>query len=194
MKQVNNMLSKEDGELLIKVAREAIKTYLENKKVMEPPRVPPHLREKRGVFVTLNKNGDLRGCIGFPEPIKPLIDGVVGAAIAAATSDPRFPPVTLNELKEIQIEISVLTKPEPIKVKDPKEYPKMIKIGQDGLILERGFYKGLLLPQVAVEWGFDEEEFLCNTCLKAGLPPDCWYDQETKVYKFQAQIFQEKPP
>ncbi|MBC7090237.1 MAG: TIGR00296 family protein, partial [Methanobacteriaceae archaeon] len=72
------------------------------------------------------------------------------------------------------------------------EYPKRIKVGVDGLIIEKGPYKGLLLPQVAVEWGFDEEEFLCNTCLKAGLPPDCWYDQETKVYKFQAQIFQEK--
>ncbi|BAW31629.1 MAG TPA: TIGR00296 family protein [Methanothermobacter sp.] len=186
------MLSKEDGELLIKVARKAIKTYLENKMKIEPPMVPSHLKEKRGVFVTLNKNGDLRGCIGFPEPIKPLIDGVIEAAIAAATSDPRFPPVTLDELNKIRIEVSVLTKPEPIEVEDPREYPKMIKVGKDGLIIERGFYKGLLLPQVAIEWGFDEEEFLCNTCLKAGLPPDCWYDNETKIYKFQAQIFHEK--
>lgn len=187
------MLSKEDGKLLIKVARKAIKKYLENNRKIEPPRVPSHLREKRGVFVTLNKNEDLRGCIGFPEPIKPLVDAVIEAVIAAATSDPRFHPVTVDELEKIQIEVSVLTKPELIKVKDPREYPKMIKVGLDGLIIERGFYKGLLLPQVAVEWGFDEEEFLCNTCLKAGLPPDCWYDKETKVYKFQAQIFQEKP-
>ncbi|BDH79143.1 MAG TPA: TIGR00296 family protein [Methanothermobacter sp.] len=186
------MLSKEDGRLLIKVARKAIRTYLEEGRIMDPPRVPSHLREKMGVFVTLNKNGDLRGCIGFPEPIKPLIEGVIEAAVASATSDPRFRPVTLEEFEEIQIEVSVLTKPEPIKVKDPREYPERIKVGVDGLIIEKGPYKGLLLPQVAVEWGFDEEEFLCNTCLKAGLPPDCWYDQDTRVYKFQAQIFQEK--
>ncbi|MDI3484079.1 MAG: uncharacterized protein PWQ74_666 [Methanobacteriaceae archaeon] len=186
------MLSKEDGRLLIKTARKAIKTYLEKGKIINPPMVPSHLKDKMGVFVTLNKNGDLRGCIGFPEPIKPLIEGVIEAAVASATSDPRFHPVTADELDKIQIEVSVLTKPELIKVKDPREYPKRIKVGVDGLIIEKGPYKGLLLPQVAVEWGFDEEEFLCNTCLKAGLPPDCWYDQETKVYKFQAQIFQEK--
>lgn len=186
------MLSKEDGRLLIKIARKAIRTYLEKGRIIDPPMVPFHLKEKMGVFVTLNKNGDLRGCIGFPEPIKPLIEGVIEAAIASATSDPRFHPVTVEEFDKIQIEVSVLTKPEPIKVKDPREYPKRIKVGVDGLIIEKGLHKGLLLPQVAVEWGFDEEEFLCNTCLKAGLPPDCWYDEDTRIYKFQAQIFQER--
>ncbi len=185
------MLSNEDGQLLIKFAREAIKKYVKENGIIEPARAPEHLKGKRGVFVTLNKDSELRGCIGFPDPIKPLINGVIEAAIAAATSDPRFPPVTLDELNEIEIEVSVLTKPELIKVDDPTKYPEMIKVGRDGLIIEKGFHKGLLLPQVATEWGYDEEEFLCSTCMKAGLPPDCWYDPETKVYRFQAQIFNE---
>jgi len=125
----------------------------------------------------------LRGCIGYCEPIKPLVNAIIEVAISAATSDPRFPPVKLSEMDKINLEISVLSKPELVEVKNPQEYLEKIKVGLDGLIVENGFNKGLLLPQVPVEWKWDEEEFLCNTCMKAGLPADCWYDRETQIEK-----------
>jgi len=102
--------------------------------------------------------------------------------------------MTFDELDHVVFEVSVLTPPEPIKVENPSEYPSKIKIGRDGLIVERGFFKGLLLPQVPVEWRWDEEEFLCQCCMKAGLPPDCWLVKETKIYRFQAIIFEELSP
>ncbi|MGC9516819.1 MAG: TIGR00296 family protein [Methanomicrobiales archaeon] len=187
------MLSEEDGKLLLKVARDAIKSYLKNNLVIEPPQnIPIVLKEKMGTFVTIHKKGDLRGCIGYPEPVKPLINAVIDSAISAATGDPRFPPMGLDELDVVDLELSVLTKPEKVEVDHPPEYVEKIKVGEDGLIIEKGFNKGLLLPQVPVEWEWDAEEFLTNTCLKAGLRPDCWFDPETEVYNFQAQIFQEK--
>lgn len=185
-------LSRDEGRILVKIARMAIEEHLRGSETLRiPDDLPDVLREKRGVFVTLEKNGNLRGCIGYPEPVKPLIDALVEAAISAATGDPRFPPVKPEELDDIEIEVSVLTPPEPIEVENPAEYPRLIRVGVDGLIVERGWARGLLLPQVATEWGWDSEEFLCNTCMKAGLPPDCFYDPETRVYRFQAQIFHE---
>ncbi|ADP78049.1 AMMECR1 domain protein [Methanothermus fervidus DSM 2088] len=187
------MLSEEEGEFLIKLARKSIEEYVKNGKKIDPPKeLPKSLTEKRGVFVTLKKNGELRGCIGYPEPIKPLAEATIDSAISSATSDPRFPPLKPAELKEISIEVSVLTKPKLVEVENPQEYLKKIKIGKDGIIVEKGFNKGLLLPQVPVEQNWDVEEFLCNACMKAGLPPDCWFDSETRIYKFQAQIFEEK--
>ncbi len=192
------MISEEDGKFLLELARESIITYLKEKKILSPPlETPESLKETMGAFVTLNKRGkirgksELRGCIGYSEPIKPLVNAVIEVAISAATSDPRFPPVKLSEMDKINLEISVLSKPELVKVKNPSEYLEKIKVGLDGLIVENSFNKGLLLPQVPVEWEWDEEEFLCNTCMKAGLPADCWYDLDTKIYSFQAQIFQE---
>jgi len=91
-------------------------------------------------------------------------------------------------------EVSVLTPPQPVKVKKPKDYPSKIKVGQDGLMVEKGYYKGLLLPQVPIEWRWDEEEFLCQCCIKAGLPPDSWLLEGTTIYKFQAIIFEEAFP
>ena len=93
----------------------------------------------------------------------------------------------------MQIEVSVLTPPEPIEG-PPHERPKKIKVGRDGLIVKKGIYSGLLLPQVPIEWGWDEEEFLSETCWKAGLPPDCWLDGDTEVYRFTAEIFEEEHP
>jgi hypothetical protein len=193
------MLSEEDGKFLLELARESIVTYLKEKKILSPPlETPESLKEIMGAFVTLNKRGkfrgkgELRGCIGYCEPIKPLVNAIIEVSISAATSDPRFPPVKLSEIDKISLEISVLSKPEILEVKNPSEYLEKIKVGLDGLIVENGFNKGLLLPQVPVEWEWDEEEFLCNTCMKAGLPADCWYDRETKIYSFQAQIFHEK--
>jgi len=108
--------------------------------------------------------------------------------------DPRFPPLEIDELDRIIIEVTVLTKPEVIKVDDPKDYVEHIKIGRDGLIVEQGFYKGLLLPQVPVEQGWDKEEYLSHTCMKAGLMPDAWFDKSTKIYRFSGQIFTETVP
>jgi uncharacterized protein (TIGR00296 family) len=192
-------LSDEEGVFLVKLARRAVEENLRDGKIISPPEnVSPNLLEKRGVFVTINSVIDgergLRGCIGFPYPVYPLVRAVIEAAVESATRDPRFPSMTLQELSQVVFEVSVLTEPELIKVDSPREYPSKIKIGEDGLIVERGFYKGLLLPQVPVEWGWDEEEFLCQCCLKAGMPPDCWLLKGTKIYKFQAIIFEETSP
>ncbi|MBC7219016.1 MAG: TIGR00296 family protein [Hadesarchaea archaeon] len=188
------MLTLDEGTILVRTARQAIATYLRSGKVLPRPKVPSKLLEPGGVFVTLTKNGELRGCIGHPMPTMPLIDALIDSAISAATRDPRFPPVNLNELQEIEIEVSVLTKPEVLKAEHPKEYPKLIKIGRDGLIVEGMGGAGLLLPQVAVEYNWDAEEFLSNTCIKAGLMPDCWLERGIRISKFSAQVFCECKP
>lgn len=191
-KPKTNLLSNEGGETLLKIARKTIETYLNEKRILEVPEdIDENLKEFRGVFVTLEEKGDLRGCIGYPEPVMPLIEALIDAAISAATRDPRFPPVTLREFDDITVEVSVLTKPEIITVENPKEYIEKVEIGRDGLIVEMGPYKGLLLPQVAVEWCWLAEEFLSNTCMKAGLQPDCWLADDVKIYKFHSQIFNE---
>ncbi|MCD6127922.1 MAG: TIGR00296 family protein [Methanomicrobia archaeon] len=184
------MFTLEEGEELVRIARENIETYLSSGRRINLKDVKEKYRKKMGVFVTLNKDGELRGCIGYPRPVLPLIDALLDVSISAAVRDPRFPPVTLKEMEKITVEITILTPPELIKCK-PKDYPKNIKIGRDGLIVEKGFFSGLLLPQVAVEWNWNEEEFLSNTCLKAGLPMDAWLDPDTRVYRFQGQIFYE---
>jgi len=188
------MLSLEEGTLLVKTARKTIETYLRDGRILPRPRVPSKLLEPRGVFVTLTKQGELRGCIGHPLPTMPLIDALIDSAISAATRDPRFPPVTPEELAEIEIEVSVLSKPETVKVSHPKEYPRHIEIGRDGLIVEGMGCAGLLLPQVAVEYGWDAEEFLSNACMKAGLMPDCWLEKGVRISKFSAQVFSERKP
>ncbi len=186
------MISNEEGEFLVRLARSAIESYLNNKTILNVPEdTPDTLKDEMGAFVTLNSNGQLRGCIGYPEPIKPLVNAVIEVAISAAIQDPRFPPVSPEELDNIDVEVSVLTKPELIEVNKPSEYPEKINVGDDGLIVESNFCRGLLLPQVAVEWRWDEEDFLSNTCMKAGLNSDCWLDPEVKIYKFQGQIFKE---
>jgi uncharacterized protein (TIGR00296 family) len=196
-------LSIEEGKLLIKIAREAIKEYISSKKEINPPRdIPKILDEKRGVFVTLYKEQpkELRGCIGFPYPTLPLITATIKAAISSATKDFRFHvpygpgPVTIKELESIILEISVLTKPEIIKVNSPKEYLHSIKIGTDGLIVEHGMASGLYLPQVPVEQKWNCEQYLSFCSQKAGLLADTWLDKNTKIYKFQAQIFSEETP
>jgi uncharacterized protein (TIGR00296 family) len=192
-------LSDEEGEFLIKLARNTVKTYLEKGDILKPPKeTPKKLFEKCGVFVTINslRNGEkeLRGCIGYPYPTSPLVEAVIDSAINASTQDPRFEPMTLKELNKTVFEVSVLTPPEQVDVKDPKEYMSKIKVGEDGLIVEKGYCKGLLLPQVPVEWNWCEEEFLCQCCMKAGLPPDSWLTKGSKIYKFRAIIFEEEKP
>jgi uncharacterized protein (TIGR00296 family) len=154
--------------------------------------------EHCGVFVTINsltaKDKDLRGCIGYPYPTHALVQAVIDNAVNAATEDPRFDPMKQNELDHVVFEVSVLTPPEPVNVANPKEYLKQVKVGEHGLIVEKGFYRGLLLPQVPVEWGWCEEDFLCQCCIKAGLPPDAWLSKGTKIYRFTAIVFEEESP
>ncbi len=185
-------LNEKDGQYLINLAREAIEIYLDKQiKIDVPSECPKHLKENLGVFVTLNKNQNLRGCIGYPEPVIPLIQATINAAISAAVFDYRFPKLRSDELEDIQIELTVLTKPELIDT--PKEeYLDNIIIGEDGLIVEMGFSRGLLLPQVATENNMNAEEFLSHTCLKAGLSPNSWIEDDIKLYKFHGQIFHEK--
>lgn len=192
-------LTDEEGKFLINLARNTVKQYLETSKVPEPPKdTPKKLFEYCGVFVTINsvRQSDkaLRGCIGYPYPTSPLVEAVIDSAINAATGDPRFEPLSAKELAQVVFEVSVLTPPELVEVKNPKEYLTKIKVGQDGLIVEKGPYKGLLLPQVPVEWGWCEEEFLCQCCMKAGVPPDSWLTKDSKVHKFRAIIFDEEIP
>jgi uncharacterized protein (TIGR00296 family) len=192
-------LTHQEGEFLVKLARQTAQTYLQTHKVAQPPKdTPKKLFEKCGVFVTINTmHGSekmLRGCIGYPYPTNPLIEAVIDSAINASTQDPRFEPMNQGELGSVVFEVSVLTPPEQVQTDDPKEYVKNIKVGEDGLIIESGYHKGLLLPQVPIEWGWGEEEFLCECCMKAGLPPDSWLNKRTKLYKFKAIIFEEETP
>ena len=192
-------LSDEEGKFLIHLARNTVKGFLETGKILKPPeKTPQKLFEKCGVFVTINSvNGrrkNLRGCIGYPYPTSPLVEAVIDNAINAATQDPRFEPLEITDLDHVVFEVSVLTPPEPVNVDKPEEYIKEIKVGEHGLIVEKGAYKGLLLPQVPVEWGWCEEEFLCQCCVKAGLPPDTWLTKGAKIYRFSAIVFEEETP
>ncbi|MEW6328728.1 MAG: TIGR00296 family protein [Candidatus Micrarchaeota archaeon] len=190
------MLSAEDGKYLVGLARKSIESYFARREPARGDDAPARLKEKRGVFVTLETfpERELRGCIGYPEPIKELARAVAECAVNSAVGDPRFPPMKSGELNEIVVEISVLTVPELIRVNNPREYAGRIKVGVDGLIIEYGYYSGLLLPQVPVEWKWSESEFLCHVCEKAGLPVDFWLQRGAKLYRFQAQIFSELEP
>jgi len=183
------MISLKDAEKLIKYCRKVIEKKLKGKDIDELK----EFNEKLGVFVTLYRKGMLRGCIGYPEPIYSLNKGIKEAAINAAFSDPRFLSMrSIEEMKDTEIEISILTKPKLITVKDQKEYADKIEIGKDGLIVKTRFASGLLLPQVASENNWDPEEFLGQTCMKGRLDFTAWLDSKIKIYKFQAQIFKEK--
>ncbi len=184
-------LTLEEGRKAVKLARKAIEEYLANRKIIKE-RLEGVFSQKRGVFTTLIKHGELRGCIGFPYPIKRLDEAIIESAISAAVDDPRFEPVRLREMNEIIVEITILTEPEKINAK-PQDLPKFVEIGKHGLLVKKGLFSGLLLPQVAVEFGFDSEEFLSQTCMKAGLSPDCWLTG-AEVYRFEGQIFKEVEP
>jgi AmmeMemoRadiSam system protein A len=169
---------------LLKLAREALFLHLEGGKA---PRIDVEegvLKEKRGAFVTLKREEELRGCIGYPLPHDPLYLTVIEAAVMAATQDHRFPAVTLDELPDIRIEISVLTLPR--KIDDISE----VIIGEHGIIVTQGLSRGLLLPQVPVEWDWDRDTFLRHGCLKAGLEEDAW-EKGAEIQVFSAQVFSE---
>jgi len=177
-----------DGERtrLLHLARQTIEDCIEGKKTAREEGGSGALKEKRGVFVSLHKKGRLRGCIGCLEGRKPLLEEVREMARSAAFEDPRFSPLRREEMKDLDIEISVLT---PLKeIKDIKE----IEVGTHGIYMTRGFFSGLLLPQVATQYGWDRETFLEETCRKAGLPAQAWKDKKTRIYIFSAEIFAEK--
>jgi hypothetical protein len=183
------MFSLEQGKELIKLARKAVESKKVEKKFNKDFKI------KKGVFVTIESfpEKELRGCIGFPYANLKIGEAVQSAAISAAYEDMRFPPLENNELNRIVFEISVLTEPELIKVKNSKEYFEKIKAGKDGLILQNGPFAGLFLPQVWKQIP-KTEEFLENLCFKANLTPDYIHDKGTKIWKFGAQIFAEEKP
>ncbi|HUS78581.1 MAG TPA: TIGR00296 family protein [Patescibacteria group bacterium] len=191
-------LSQVEGEYIVRLARGAIEAVLGAGEAVNTDEASVKLREECGVFVTLNKveggSHSLRGCIGFPYPVKPLVEAIADSAVSAALRDPRFPPVEVGEMDEIVVEVSVLTPPEVIEVASPEGYPEQVEVGRDGLIVARRDNRGLLLPQVPVEWGWDAEEFLSQCCIKAWLPPDAWLLPGTEISKFRAIIFAEVSP
>jgi AmmeMemoRadiSam system protein A len=183
------MTDEEKGELL-RIARHSIRRALGvGMDVPEPQRSPRpagRLAEPGGAFVTLHLQGRLRGCIGYVLSAQPVADVVEEVAVKAALQDPRFPPVTRGEVSQLQIEISLLTP--MVQVRSPEE----IEVGRDGLMLELGGRRGLLLPQVATEHGWEREEFLENTAWKAGLPRDAWKDPKAHIFRFAAEIIEER--
>ena len=191
----NQKISKEDGEILVKAARKTIIEFLQN----NSKNSLGHEFEKKfsfpsGIFVTLSKNDNLRGCIGYPLPSQSLAKGLIDASLSAAFEDPRFNAVTIDELDSITFEVTILTPPQVITVNNPLEYPSKIKIGRDGLIVKHSFYSGLLLPQVPKEYGWNEKEFLEHTCEKAGLDKNIWKSGEVEISKFEGIIFKEVEP
>ena len=188
-------LSLDEGRFLVRLARRAIEHYFQTHKVLQrPDEFPEILEEKRGVFVTLNVYPDkrLRGCIGYPLAYEPLIDATISSAVSAAFSDPRFTPLTKSELDKVVVEVSVLSPMIPLD--KSKRYEKQIKIGRDGLFIVCGSNSGLLLPQVPVEWHWNEREFLSEICIKARLAPDCYENSLCDLYRFSGQIFEEESP
>jgi AmmeMemoRadiSam system protein A len=180
------MMSSQERAALLAIARGAIETSLGMAcaESADAGRVPDC---RAGAFVTLHANGELRGCIGHIENDRPLSDVVASCAVSAATSDPRFPPLSAAEMPHLSIEISVLRPPEVVNRAED------IEIGRHGLLVESGWRRGLLLPQVAPEWGWDAASFVAHTCRKAGLPPDAWPRGGATLYRFEAEVFGEEP-
>ena len=188
------LLTNNEGGMAVHLARDTIESFLDDAVITKLSDVdlPDIFNKKRGVFVTLTKQGMLRGCIGYPYPMSELGNAIIDSAISAAVRDPRFPQVMPHEMDDITVEVTVLTQPQLIDASS-QELPGMIEIGRHGLIVKEGYNQGLLLPQVAPENDFDEVEFLDHTCLKAGLSPDAW-QKGAEVYCFEGQIFKESVP
>ena len=188
------MFKSEEGKKIVKYAREVIEAILNNQ-IINKTNFENFFNEKLGVFVTIHTypSHNLRGCIGIPRPIMSLKNSISEAS-KSVIKDPRFPPLMKDELNKIIIEVTILTNPEKIIVSKPEDYFKEINIGKDGLIIEKGFNSGLLLPQVPIEQGWNIKEYLSNICLKAGLYPDSWMNSDAILYKFSGQIFTELNP
>lgn len=181
------MLSQEQRNQLLRIARESIEAAVHGRRrAIELAAYDEELRRPSGAFVSLHTSGgDLRGCIGTIHPVAPLCEAVSSSAVSAATRDPRFHPVRGDELPSLQIEISVMSPIVRVGTIDE------ITVGRDGLIITRGGRAGLLLPQVATEYGWDRETFLRHTCAKAGLPHDAWRSAGCRIERFSAEVFSE---
>lgn len=180
------MLTQEEKKKLINIARESIKAYFDGRKRVEFEVEDKVLHRKMGAFVTIKLSGALCGCIGNIVGSKPLYQTVSEMALQAAFFDPRFLPLKEEEYNDISLEISVLSELEKI------DDVEVVKPGEHGLLIRQGVYSGLLLPQVATEYNWDREEFLCQTCLKAGLPERAWCQEHTEIYIFTAEVFGDK--
>jgi AmmeMemoRadiSam system protein A len=180
-------LSSDDGLALVEIARRAIASAILEKSILDFPPCPAALSEHRGAFVSLYRGGNLRGCVGQVESPGPLADVVARAAISAALHDTRFPPISAEEVATLEIEISVLSAPERI-------LPEAIVAGRHGLLVVRGSFRGLLLPQVATERKWSGQRLLEETCIKAGLARDAWREPTTEVFGFAAEVYSEKGP
>lgn len=196
---MDHAYSDDEGTYLVRLARQTVDIYVNSKaKPNIPNDVSPNLEEKSGVFVTLNvlegAHIRLRGCIGRPYPTQPLVEATVDSAIDAAAHDPRFRPVSPEELDQIIVELSVLTPPRRLEYSNPDELLSLVMVGRDGLIASRGMMRGLLLPQVAAEYNWDARTFLEHTCNKAGFHRNLWNDPDTEFKAFQAEIFGETAP
>ena len=178
-------LSHDDQVFLLGLARRTLEARFAGRPLPSPAPTGEVLHENRGAFVTLTIEGDLRGCIGHIVGVEALWQAVRSNAIAAAFEDPRFPPLSEDELARVLIEISALT---PLRDVDPAE----VVVGRDGVLIARGSFRGVLLPQVAVEQGWDRDTFLDRACRKAGLESGCWRDRETSVSTFTAEVFREE--
>ena len=192
-------LSFEEGEFLVKLARRSVEAYLTRGERIKPPEnTPDRLRRLGAAFVTITtyygpESRELRGCIGYIFPVKSLVETVIDVAIEAAVNDPRFPPMNQNELDEVTFEVTVLGPLEPLP-DNPEERPKSFTIGRHGLFAKKGIMQGVLLPEVPVEYLWDEETFLAETCVKAGMPPSCWLDPSVEFYRFSGRDWREKEP
>ena len=176
-------LTDNEKQILLATARESISSKLENRNP-DYPKAEKGLLEPLGSFVTLHIDGKLRGCIGHMLPVRALIEDIKILAKESAFHDPRFPTLSLKELEQIDIEISVLS---PLTISSPDK----IIVGKHGIIMKNGYNSGVLLPQVPTEQGWNREEFLSNTCRKAGMQNDCWKDPNTQIETFTAVIFGE---
>lgn len=178
--------SADEKRALLHLARASIGRSLGEQTSVPEGLRSAQLNEPRGVFVTLRTEGELRGCIGFVEGRFPLQEAVCEVAVKAATEDPRFLPVTRRELDDVELEISVLSPLEPV------ESVEEIVVGTHGVMVDAGYTRGLLLPHVATEYGWDREEFLNHSCLKAGLPPSRWREPGLRIYTFTTETFSDK--
>ena len=186
-------INEKEGKALVKLARASIEEYLKEGKIIDLKEIPFESWKKLGAsFVTLENrlSGNLRGCIGSIIPIRPLYKDVIRNSIAAATEDPRFRPLSLFELPETRIKVSILSYPEPVPYTDPKDLLEKIEPMKDGLILKYGNFQGTFLPDV---WEDLPEKtlFLSNLCLKAGLPADCWINLPVEIYRYRTKVFSE---
>ncbi len=193
-------VSLEEGVILVKLARKAVEEKLLNNRIITPPKNLPEKFYRPGMtfttIETLHPSGEttLRGCIGFLMPVYTLVESAIKSALEAAFNDPRFSPLSSDELDHVVFEVTVLSVPEPLDVSDRWDLPSRIIIGKHGLVAEKSWMKGTLLPVVPVEYCWDEETFLSETCLKAGMPPDCWLDKETRLLAYTGKVFREKSP